>query len=162
MTTSDSAQINLTNHRSELVCSPTAAFKRCIGLLFTTIALLSLAAITAGMFGKWHFLLDLASHLRVQATIGILSSGFVLLLIRWRRVAGIFLLVGGVLLISLLPYFWPTEPVSGQTFRLMTANVLTRNTQHATVLQAVAETDPDFVVLQETDASWTGVLEDGL
>ncbi|EMI17131.1 hypothetical protein RMSM_05943, partial [Rhodopirellula maiorica SM1] len=44
----------------------------------------------------------------------------------------------------------------------MTANVLTRNTQHATVLQAVAETDPDFVVLQETDASWTGVLEDGL
>lgn len=136
--------------------------KQCTETLLILASFLSFAAMTAGWLGKWHYLLDLASQLRVQATIVMLVSGLILWLLGRKRVGGASLLFGGGLCLSMLPYYWPTDPVTGKTYRLMTANVLTRNTNKAAVLKWIAETDPDFVVLQETNAAWTSAMEQGL
>ncbi|GAA5504690.1 endonuclease/exonuclease/phosphatase family protein [Novipirellula caenicola] len=162
MTNDDAQQSGPPEHRRGPVHVSVLALKRCIELFLITSSLVAIAAMTAGMFGRWHYLLDLASHLRVQATMGLLGAGIGLVLLRRHRVGGILLVIGGGLLISLLPFYWPTDPVTGTTYRLMTANVLTRNTNHAAVLRVIAETDPDLVVLQETDAEWTRALELGL
>lgn len=50
-----------------------------VAIPFQFIASLSLAVVTAGLFGKWNWLLDLCSHLRSQAVFALVVCGVLLL-----------------------------------------------------------------------------------
>ena len=52
-----------------------------------------------------------------------------------------------------------TEAAPGRDVRLLAANVLMENAQHAKVRDLVADTDPDVLLLMETDATWVAALE---
>lgn len=131
-----------------------------------TIAFLSIAVVALGALGKWHFLLDLASHLRIQAILALLVACPILLFRkrkRWTIASG----ACAILLTASLWSFWvrapTTEPAEGTTtHRLIAINVLTSNQQHGLVTDYIKQQDPDFVVLQETDSKWIESLDAAL
>lgn len=120
------------------------------------IALVSLVIFVAGCFGSRHFLLDLCSHFRLQATLALLVCGAVALpLARNRTLAIVSLLVGVLLLGSLLPYFVPKiAHRSGAHSRLMVFNVLSENRQYDRTANYILAENPDIVVLLETNEAW--------
>ncbi len=162
MTHHDAPQSDSENHLFRKTHSDGRLVKRSVANLLVAISVFSLVTMIAGMLGKWHFLLDLASHLRVQAIIAVLASGVMLAMLGRRRVATACVLVGIGMATTLTPYYWPPKPMTGKTYRLMTANVLTRNTNKSLVLQSIHQMDPDFVLLQETDNAWTQAIQRGL
>ncbi|WP_442505494.1 endonuclease/exonuclease/phosphatase family protein [Novipirellula sp. SH528] len=150
------------NHPTANESSFGKRLKQAAQSLLIAVLIFSLGTMLAGLLGKWHYLLDLASHMRVQATMAVLVSGLGLWLLGRKHIGVFGLICGLALVLSLTPFYWPTAPVLGNTYRLMTANVLTRNPEKRAVLQWIAQADPDFVVLQETDESWTTAMELGL
>src|SRR5688572_29409494 len=68
------------------------------------LAGLATMAMIAGLFGRWHFLPDLASHFRIQATMTLLAAGVLLWLFKRRRSSAASLLVGSLLGLSLTPF----------------------------------------------------------
>lgn len=120
------------------------------------IALVSLVIFVAGCFGSHHFLLDLCSHFRLQATLALLVCGAVALpLAKKRAPAIVSLLVGVVLLASLVPYFVPQFFSGGGAHsRLIVFNVLSENREHERTAEYIVEKDPDIVVLLETNERW--------
>lgn len=127
------------------------------------LALLSIAAMLAGLLGRWHFALDLASHFRVQAMAALLVAAPLLLVLRSRKWAAVSFTAGCFLLVSLCSYWWPAAAsTSTGTYRLMTMNVRTDNPLHDQAIKAILAHDPDFIVLQETDAAWIASLDEAL
>ena len=124
-------------------------------------AFLAAIVVLAGFLGRLHFLLDLASHFRIQATVAVIASTAILISMR-RRAAIVTGVVGAMLLMSLLPFWLPANSDRPKEYRLLALNVLTSNTQHEKVLRLLNEADPDFIVLQETDRQWITALGDQL
>lgn len=124
--------------------------------------LLAVVAALAGLLGRWHFAFDLASHFRVQCTVALLLAAPLLWILHSRRWAAVSLLAGLGLAASLLPYFPPAEDATAGDYRLMTMNVHTSNPRHDLAIAAIRATDPDIIVLQETDARWLASLDAAL
>lgn len=121
-----------------------------------SIALVSLVVFVAGCFGSHHFLLDLCSHFRLQATLALLVCGAVALPLAERRsLSVVSLLAGVVLLASLVPYFVPQRlPRGGVQSRLIVFNVLSENRQYDKTAEFILGKNPDIVVLLETNEAW--------
>ncbi|MDP2309609.1 MAG: endonuclease/exonuclease/phosphatase family protein [Pseudomonadota bacterium] len=72
----------------------------------------------------------------------------------------------GAQLLRVVPYtpLWPCQmvrarhPREGASVRLLVANVLDTNQDHAAFLAVVARADPDLVLAVETDAAWMAAL----
>ena len=123
------------------------------------LALLSVAAVIIGMFGRWHFLPDLASHFRIQATGALLgaASYFGCSSVGLRQLRACWLE---------LPWQRHSSRSSGavgdqasNSYRLLTINVLTDNPRKDAVINFILKQDPDFVLLQETDRKWIETLD---
>ncbi len=125
------------------------------------IAFLAVGVVLAGLFGRLHFLLDLASHFRIQATTAVIASTVILISMK-RRAAVATGIASALLLMTLVPFWLPTNSGDPAEYRLLALNVLTSNTQHKKVLRLLKEADPDFIVLQETDRQWITALGDEL
>jgi len=108
--------------------------------------LLSVFSVVAGQLGRWHFLLDLASHFRLQATFALLISGLGLCWLRDAMWAAFALASGVVLAVLLLPYLPSQSRKMEHEYRLFLMNVLTRNPRKADVISLIRESDADFVV----------------
>ncbi len=119
---------------------------------FTTLASLAVA------FGQSFWLLDLASHFRLQWLVLSLVS-LVCALCVWRVrfiVVSVALLVFH--LVPVLPYVLP-RTVLAQTsattnFCMVSFNVLTENSRKADVAAYLANTNADIVVLPEVNQAW--------
>ena len=135
--------------------------QRRVAVLAEVFALLSTVAVVAGVFGKTHYLLDLASHFRIQATFVIVVST-VLLLVLKRRTAAFTGIVGTYLFFTLLPFWQPLSSDASREYRLVALNVLKNNPHHDKVIDLLVETDPDFIVLQEVDDRWIAELHAAL
>ncbi len=131
--------------------------------LFEVAALLSITTVVVGYLGKWHFLFDLSSHFRIQATFTLLVTGLGLHWMQRQRWATISMISGILLTVTLFPYLFPTFSDSTgpgpRTFRFLTMNVFTDNPQKVQLAQTILDANPDVIVLMETDAKWLGALE---
>ncbi len=125
-------------------------------------AFLSMALILVGFFGKWHFLLDLGSHFRIQAVVTLLTAGLLLHFLKRRWWAIVSLAVGLGLTASLWPFLRPEPAASTKTYRLLSMNVLTKNPRHDLVIDYIFKSDPDFIVLQETNSPWIKSLNEAV
>ncbi|TWU28529.1 endonuclease/exonuclease/phosphatase family protein [Bythopirellula polymerisocia] len=130
--------------------------------LFEISVILSIAVVCAGLFGRWHYLLDLCSHFRVQAAFTLVVSGLLLLLLKRRRWATVGLVAGLGLTATLWPFFAPASDAGNSVYRLLTLNVLTTNPRHDRVIAFIRKSDPDFIVLQETSPEWIESLDEAL
>jgi endonuclease/exonuclease/phosphatase (EEP) superfamily protein YafD len=135
--------------------------------LVEVIAFLAVVVVVVGLFGRWHFALDLASHFRLQSTVTLVIASPVLYLLRrrrWAAISGVALM----LLVASLGPFLPRLSLSPKSdspapqYRLLTLNVLTSNLQYDLVINQILESGPDFVILQETSAEWIEALDRGL
>ncbi len=111
----------------------------------------------AGWAGGLHWAADLCRHFPLPALLALLPLGLGLCWCRWR-LAGL-----GLLLLALSPFLdlvplWlgrgdaaapPFAPL-----RVMAINLLRENGDHAAVLRAIAERDPDVIALSELTPSW--------
>ena len=129
-----------------------------LGVIAAGTAVLSLA----GFLGRWWWIFDLASHFRVQYFLLLLLLALVFGSGRqpWAALgAAIFSLLNLILVAAL---YFPTikETPQGQaSYRLLFANVLQANSNYAKVQQLIRSSDPDFIVLAETNRSWLQALE---
>lgn len=124
---------------------------------------LCLAAIFAGLLGKWHFAFDLASHFRIQAAATLLLASPLLLLLKCRRWAAVSLVAGCLVSVTLWPFMpGAAKAYRGDSLRLVSINVHTSNNQRDRVIEFIRQHNPDIVVLQETDDAWIESLDRAL
>ena len=131
---------------------------RAVSLLMLGLCVVSVA----GFAGAWHWVLDLASHFRVQYALLLLAALFVGWLCRVR--AAVLCLSAGCLaaqLGALLPFLVVSESTpapaatpSASALRVFLANVYTPNRSFDAMRRLIEHEAPDVVVLQETDQAW--------
>lgn len=135
--------------------------KRGIAFL-EVIVFLSLVSVVAGFFGRWHYLLDLASHFRLFATFALLGCGALLHRFHRGKFSWAALTSGVLCTLLLAPYVPLRQPVEDVEYRLLFLNVLTRNAEKDAVNELIRSKDPDFVALVETNAAWIEALDQAL
>lgn len=134
--------------------------------LFAAVAWLLLAATAAGSAGRWHWLLDLASHFRWY----LLILACVWLSATLRRL-GRAATVGLVAAIAwnawaVLPYWLPTggsrEPqaAAAAPISIVSVNVHSANTAHGRLLDYLRRRRPDLVAILELTPAWAEALGD--
>ena len=109
-----------------------------------------------GFFGPVWYRFEWLAQFRVQYLV-VLAGCTVVPLVwkRWRAA----LAPGALTVIHLcmiLPlYFGPAQPNhAGKTWRLLVANVHTRNPAHEKIVRLIQERKPDFVLLLEVNEGW--------
>jgi endonuclease/exonuclease/phosphatase (EEP) superfamily protein YafD len=117
------------------------------------------AATLIGFLGRFYWVFDLASHFRVQYAIALLAIAILFLFARdWKSVAT-FLVFGTINAAMVVPMYFGAESFSHQrTLRAMLFNVHTQNGSPAEVVKLVLTEQPDFLILEEINASWLNDL----
>lgn len=104
----------------------------------------------------WVF--DLFTHFRVQYLIiaVALTTGFILM--RKRAYVSMAVMVVVINAVYVIPIYSKTSHnaggVHGKHLKIFQANVLTSNTQYASLVDQIITESPDIVVLQEIDSKW--------
>jgi endonuclease/exonuclease/phosphatase (EEP) superfamily protein YafD len=136
-------------------------FPRPQGLL-TAAGVVTCAATLFGFLGRFSWFLDLFSHFRVQYLIGLAILGALLLVMRRRKTAIMFLGFACVNLLLILPLYFGgrnTLPQGGHnTLRAMLLNVNTRLGDSERVKRVIRDADPDILVLEEISSQWMADL----
>ncbi|MEE8460460.1 MAG: endonuclease/exonuclease/phosphatase family protein [Phycisphaerales bacterium] len=116
-------------------------------------------------FVGWQYPFELLSHFQVQYFFAALACVAVLALLRrwlWCAVSVASLVLAGV---SVGPYQGAGQAAhadvndTGQSVRVLLANVLLSNLQHDRVLELVRTADADVLVFQEVNERWKSALE---
>ena len=114
-----------------------------------------------GYLGRFHQLLELANHFRLQYLLGA-TLGLIFMLVwknwRWSLIAAAFVALNAF---HVLPWFVPSSsnaPAVGHRLKLFQSNIKYSNTQYAKVIAYVKEEAPDIVTLQEVDKNWLANL----
>jgi endonuclease/exonuclease/phosphatase (EEP) superfamily protein YafD len=125
--------------------------------LLTAAGAAACAATLLGFLGRLSWFLDLFSHFRVQYLLGLTALGAVLLVARRRVLALVFLGFAGMNLALVLPLYVGRPTASdarAPALRAMLLNVNTHLGDTNRVRQAIADVDPDILVLEEIGSRW--------
>ena len=123
---------------------------------------LLVCAALATFAGKLFWMFDLVSHFQVYYFLAAALLLIVNALMRRKWPALIALALVAVTTFHLLPYYLPSEqPVGeGEVYTVMLINMNHANQKTAAVQKAIAEADPDLLVLQEVSPRWRYELRD--
>ncbi len=133
-----------------------------LAILLKSSTIVAITVMIAGLFGKWHFLLDICSHFRVQAALTLVVAGLLLYWLKRRRWGVASLVAGLGLTATLWPYYLPGSTEGANKYRLLTLNVMASSPRHDRAIEYILESDPDFIVLQEVNSSWIKSLDEKL
>jgi endonuclease/exonuclease/phosphatase (EEP) superfamily protein YafD len=129
---------------------------------FVDIALLlALCGTWLGLFGRWHWSLDLFSHFRWQyLVICLLGVAWSLALKRPRFVllACLLSLSANAFELSRARGDGALDLSTAPALRVVSLNVHTANADKAAVLDYLRSADPDVIFLMEVDATWIHAL----
>lgn len=151
------------NFRSSRVSHQFFRLKLGIVGLLSAAGAVAVGASIAGFGGRYLWVLDLASHFRVQYLVTLLIVAAAMFALRSYRVASVFTAVALLNLVLVLQLYvgpLPEAGPRGRSLRAMLINVHTINTDHEAVLAAVKRHDPDFVVVEEVNQRWSGALRE--
>lgn len=133
--------------------------RRAIWVIIAIVAVGSFSSLLSPLF--WGF--DLINHLRLQALV--VSVVVAIIAACWGRgilLAGLGVVVGNAILFALPLVQAMNNPsaavTSDRAVRILAINVWSQNRQHDRVLDLVAETAPDIVLLTETNLRWDAEL----
>ncbi|MDF3057558.1 MAG: hypothetical protein K0R17_1773 [Rariglobus sp.] len=122
------------------------------------LCLLTLAAFV----GETHWLLEITTHFRPHYAAGLLACVAVHALARRFRLAAVFAVFALLNATVLAPRFAPrtTAPASAGApgIKLLLANVLTSNRDHAALIALVEHEQPDVIALLEVNDEWLTAL----
>ena len=132
-----------------------SGLRRFGSFIFSLFFILLVIGTLATFFAKQFWIAEIFCHLRVQIAFALMICFFVSI-IRKQAVQTVVALVFFIVNAAwIVPYFVPqlTKPVS-KTVKVMSANVLTSNTEYSTFIQTVGEHNPDIVVVLEVNEKW--------
>jgi len=127
------------------------------GLLQVT-ALLPAAFFVLGLFGRFHWTLDLFSHFYAQYAAGLLVCALGFFLLRHKKSAAASLLAGLVIVGTILFSSRPLPPPGTPRLKLLSYNVHTANTRHQDILHFLEFEDADVLFLMEVNEVWMQAL----
>ncbi len=124
--------------------------------------LLGILCFLIGFLGKYHWLLNIFSHFRVQYLFYFLVLFTLSIVFRKRNIAivnGVFVLL---ILSSLLKFYWPNNvPRStSSVLKIASINLLSSNHEYAQVKEFIHTAQPDVVVVLELTTTWKDQLRD--
>jgi len=125
--------------------------------LLTGFGVIVSAVSLVGFLGRFHWVLDLCSHFRVQYVISLTILGGMLLALRGRKRGFALLFLAVVNAIPVLPLFFGGQyatPKDSPVLRVMLLNVNTSQGDPRLVKEAIQEANPDILVLEEISARW--------
>lgn len=128
----------------------------CFGIVSAT--LLSVA----GYSGKFHYLLELTSHFKVQYFVAGCCALFFFCFSRKPRWAAFSLLCVLLNLMVILPWYLPAPSmgvVPQQELRVLLANVNVKNRNFAAAIALIQREQPDLVAIVETNRDWLQALK---
>ena len=119
----------------------------------------------AGYFGRWHILLELTSHFRLQYLI--VSIGLIIGLLLLGRHGKIWLAISAFCIVinlaEILPWYFPIaedhQDIAGQNLRVLASNVYYKNQDYSRVISLVREEQPDLAVFAEINDDWLAALD---
>lgn len=134
-------------------------------LLKLTDLLAVIATVALTLFvglARWHWLPELFSHFRILYALGF-SLAFTLLLCRKRwwsaSLVGLCLLLQlGTLGPHYLPFYKDRRAGQGEELKVISYNLLTRNTEEAAVVSFLKKEDADVVLILEVNHRWLKAL----
>ncbi|PKL43474.1 MAG: hypothetical protein CVV41_10470 [Candidatus Riflebacteria bacterium HGW-Riflebacteria-1] len=119
------------------------------------------AATLLGFSGRLSWVLDLFSHFRVQYLVVLTVFGIALLMAGRRKTAFIFLGFAFINLTQVIPLYFAgqnTPPAGSPPLRAVLVNVNTRLGDPAKISEFIRNTNPDIIVLEETNSKWLSDL----
>lgn len=127
-----------------------------IKITLTVVSIGVIAATMAGFFGRLWWIFDLLSHFRVHYFVLAVVVALGLYLVGARKSALILSAFGMLNFVLMAPFFVPRARAAnpGETYRLLSANVLTSNLKHHLVRDLIIGEEPDFVMLAEVNQPW--------
>ncbi len=162
------------------MASSTRRHRRVSNLLLWLLSMPATLLTFAGFAGSWYWMLDLASHFRLQYAVVLAAITAALFLTnRWKlgTVCAIALILN---LAVIIPLYWPLKqtlpirqsasnetthgiyPDTSTTLTLLFFNVNSANTNYDTVAQYLMESNADIIVVSETNDAWARALKRGL
>jgi endonuclease/exonuclease/phosphatase (EEP) superfamily protein YafD len=129
--------------------------------LLAGVSLALCAATALGFVGRYWWVLDLASHFRVQyfwLFAAACAASFALRLWRWGLVNLGGLAINGGLVLPLMLAPRPAVSTEGQPLRVVAFNVWHTNRQFERVCTFIRETDADVAVFTEVSRKWGEAL----
>ncbi len=128
--------------------------------LLSVATVLACVATLAGLLGRVSWLLELASHFRVQYLCVLLLGGAAFAVRRKWWSLGFTAGFAVVNLFLVLPlYLGPAPPAgAGPDLRALLINVNVANRQYETVAEYIASASPDVIVLLEVNENWLSQL----
>ena len=131
--------------------------------ILATVALLSLVSARWG----WRFPFELFAHFQLQYFLG--SSLCLVVVLLTRRQPWLWLSLGFFALQSsqILPWYLPAGMTfgrpgaadTGESLRVLVANVSAQNRSYAAVRSLVEQADPDLAIFMEVDEDWQTQLD---
>ena len=143
----------------------TQPFRRFLHGLLQAVVVLCLLGTLLGLFGRWHWFLDLFAHFRLQSCVCLFASTLVFVTLRHWRWAGLTGAVTLCLLGSLAEYYWPSgndKQMGPEAIKVLTFNVLTENRHRESVANYLREQQADVVFLMEVNERRVRHLERNL
>jgi len=130
--------------------------------LLAAMGAVATTATLCGLAGRYGWLLDLASHFRVQYCIVLVVVAAGLSIVRKYKIAIFFGAVALFNLALVIPFYVGSDhgdATQARSLRVLLVNVYTSNRDHAAVLDSIERHDPDFVVAAEVNQRWMSVLD---
>lgn len=126
-----------------------------------TAAAILLAVTLGSFFGQIYWLVDLASHFRLQYSFSGLLLAVIAAFVARRLLVFVVLAASmGINLAVLAPlYFGPAAESPAQTIRVLSMNVRRSNPDHARMIDYLREVDADLVLILELDDPWLASLK---
>ncbi|MBD1931258.1 MULTISPECIES: endonuclease/exonuclease/phosphatase family protein [Cyanophyceae] len=139
--------------------------KRLLKKEFTFLTVVLALFSLAGYFGRFHKLLELTSHFKLQYLI-LSFCPFILFLLRQRRKKLLFIITILCIILNLLevlPWYIPQPAIASEQLqkssRFLLSNVYYKNESHSRVISLVREEKPDVAVFLEVNNLWSKELE---
>lgn len=134
--------------------------------VYLALTVLSVAS-TAGFFGQLGHYFELASHLRVLYTLGLVACLVVLAFMRCWKTLAIGMAVFAVNLIPIAALYVPhfphqLQPISARISLLHFNAWGARNDDHAPFLRLLQQTSPDVVGVTELTDTWIADIQKAL
>lgn len=133
-----------------------------LGGLVDTVAVAGLCGSWLGLFGSWHWLLDLCSHFRWQYLVlsAVLLVWWLRRRRRWLAAAACATLLANAWLLWSIGDAGPVGRLAADfQLRVVSLNVLTQNRDHGLVLDYLLQAEADVIFLMEVDAAWCRALQ---
>ncbi len=138
---------------------------RCATFLWGCVevsVLLGTLATVAGFLGQVHWLLELASHFRLQLAVALIATASIAGAAGRRRLALMSampaLVNAALVLLAARPDSPANVPAGAPRLRILSLNVHTANDRADLVIDVIRRTRPDVIVLMEVNAAWMAEL----